>query len=243
MENEKLDKNSPIPLYFQLYAIILNDIKNGVFKPGDMLPTEQYMVDHFEVSRATVRQAVLDLARQGYVIREKSKGTFVKDPNATLSYKDKVTGFSAVSALHGRVELTSKVLEHKVIKATAFLCEPLGIEPGTEVFYLKRVRSIEGKPAVYTEDWMAYDFCKGIEEYDFMDKSLHTVLIEQYNKIPHHAVRTFDCCKAENEEQMQELKVSRNEPLLRFTSSVYDADNKPIEYCLAVIHGKYTVYE
>ena len=66
-----LEKNSPIPLYYQLYTILLNRIKMGELQPGDMLPTEVSLVEEYNVSRATVRQAILDLARNGYVVREK----------------------------------------------------------------------------------------------------------------------------------------------------------------------------
>ena len=116
---EKLDRNSPVPLYYQLYTILLNDIRNGVLKPGDMLPTEVSLMEKYNISRATARQAILDLVQKGYVVRKKSRGTFVKDSSASLSYLDKITGFAAVSSLHGRVELTSKVLAQEVIAAPA----------------------------------------------------------------------------------------------------------------------------
>ena len=238
-----LDRNSPVPLYYQLYSILLNDIREGNIRPGDRLPTENELMKQYDISRATVRTAILDLVHNGYAERQKSKGTFVVDPRANLSYENKVKGFSAVSRIHGRIELTSKVLEKRVLVAPDFLCEPLQIEPGSSVFYLKRVRSIENVPAVYTEDWVPYSFCEGIEKFDFMFESLHAVLERDYGKIPTRAVRTFECCHAENDEQLTELAVKKNHPLLRFISSVYDQDDKPLEFCKAVINGKYTVHE
>ena len=81
-----LDKNSPIPLYYQLYTLLLNRIKEGELRPGDMLPTEVSLVEEYRVSRATVRQAILDLARNGYVVRENSKGTFVREFSNNVGY-------------------------------------------------------------------------------------------------------------------------------------------------------------
>ena len=63
-----LDRNSPVPLYYQLYTILLKDINDGVFKPGDMLPTEVALMQQYSVSRATVRQAMQVLVQKGYVI-------------------------------------------------------------------------------------------------------------------------------------------------------------------------------
>ena len=238
-----LDRNSPVPLYYQLYTILVKEITDGTLKPGDMLPTEVALMSDYNVSRATVRQAMQDLVQKGYVIREKSKGTFVKDNTASLSYSNKVTGFSATSRIHERIELTSKVLEHRVIEAPTAVLSNLGLNEGDKVFYIKRVRSIEGKPSVYTEDWVRYDLCEGIETVDFIDKSLHKVLEEQFGVIPTQAVRTFDCCLARSAEQIVELKIKKNQPLLRFTSIVSDENDNPIEYCEAVINGKYTVHE
>ena len=238
-----LDRNSPVPLYYQLYTILLKDINDGVFKPGDMLPTEVALMQQYSVSRATVRQAMQVLVQKGYVTREKSKGTFVKDSTVNLSYENKVTGFSATTRLHERTELTSKVLEHKIVVVPPAIATKLGIPEESRVFYLKRVRSVEGKPSVYTEDWVRYDLCEGIENVDFMDKSLHKILEDLYGVIPAKAVRTFDCCLAQSEEQIVELKIKKNQPLLRFTSIVSAADDTPIELCEAVINGKYTVNE
>lgn len=239
---ETLDRNSPVPLYYQLYMILQEQIKEGQLKPGDMLPTEISLMEKYTVSRATVRQAVLDLVHKGYVVREKSKGTFVKDLRS-LTYQEKVKGFAAASPLHGRVELTNKVLAKEIITAPGFLCDTFNIEPGTKLFYLKRVRSIEQSPAVYTEDWVPYALCPGIEKIDFLTESLLNIMETRYNVVPAMAERTFECCHAETEEQMKELNVRKTSPLLHLTNIVYTADRTPMEYCLAVINGKYTVVE
>lgn len=238
-----IDKNSPVPLYYQLYTILLNDIRSGVLKPGDMLPTEVSLMEKYDLSRSTVRQAMSDLVHKGYVVREKSKGTFVKDISATLSYKDKVKGFGQFSRLDGRKELTSKVLEQRVVQVPSYICEYLKVEPGTKVFYLKRVRSVEGAPVVYAEDWVRYEKCKDIEHVDFSKNSLLDVLEDRFGIVAHHAVRTFECCTAESQEQVAELNLKKNQPLLHLTSQILDEKDNPLEVCLAVINGRYTAYE
>lgn len=238
-----IDKNSPVPLYYQLYNILLNDIRSGALKPGDMLPTEVSLMEKYDLSRSTVRQAIIDLVHKGYVVREKAKGTFVKDISATLSYKDKVKGFGQFSRLDGRKELTSKVLEQKVAAVPSYICEYLKLKPGEQVFYLKRVRSVEGAPVVYAEDWVRYEKCRDIEHVDFSKNSLLDVLEDKFGIVAHHAVRTFECCTAESPEQVMELNLKKNQPLLHLTSLILDETDNPIEVCLAVINGRYTAYE
>ena len=73
--------------------------------------------------------------------------------------------------------------------------------------------------------------------------TLLSVLEKNYNVTPLHAIRSFECCMADTEEQLTELKVRQNHPMLSFTSLVLNDKNEPIEYCNAIINGKYTVIE
>lgn len=238
-----LDKNSPVPLYYQLYLLLLNQIKTGELKPGDMLPTEISLVKEHNVSRATVRQAILDLAKNGYVVREKSKGTFVKDYSNNVRYKDRVRGFSAVSSQGRTIPLTSHVLDQKVIIPAKPIREALGLQEGEKAFYLKRIRYIRDEANTFVEGWIPYKLCSGIEDENFTNASLYDILEEKYNIIPHHAVRTFECSCATTEEQILKLEIKNNSPLLRCESRVYDSNNEPVEFYIALIKGKYTVQE
>lgn len=239
-----LDKNSPIPLYYQIYSTLLRQIEAGELKPGDMLPTETSLIVEYNVSRATVRQAILDLARNGYVVREKSKGTFVRDYTHTVGYADRLKGFSARSSQGGTIALSSKVLEKSVLIPPKNVREALRLEPEEKVFYLRRIRYIRGEASTYAEDWLPYKLCPGIEKEHFTDASLYEILDVKYHVIPHHAVRTFECSMASTEEQIRVLELDRNNAaILRCESWVYDQKDEPVEYYTALIKGKFTVQE
>ena len=62
--NQIIDKSTPIPMYFQLKQIILDRITAGELKPGDMIPTELEFIELFDVSRTTVRQAIIELVKE-----------------------------------------------------------------------------------------------------------------------------------------------------------------------------------
>lgn len=238
-----LDKSSPVPLYYQLYTSILADIRSGALKPGDMIAPETQLMEKYGVSRYTVRHALNDLAREGYLSRAKSKGTVVNDSSPTVGYRNRVKGFSALSNGNVHVELTSKVLAASVIEPPDYVKEALKLNDGAKVFYLKRVRSIQGKPNVYVEDWLDYRFIPGIETVDFSTNSLYDTLEQRYNISPCRAERTFECCFADNEEQLVELNIPKNKPLLRCTSCVYDRDDRLLEFYVAIVNGKYIVNE
>ena len=72
-----IDRNSPIPQYFQLQTWLIEQIEQGVFKPSDKIPTEEELVRITGLARATVRQAVQNLVNMGYLSRQRRLGTFV----------------------------------------------------------------------------------------------------------------------------------------------------------------------
>ena len=237
-----LDRNSPIPLYYQLYTILVGQIKSGEYKPGDMLPTEISIITEYNVSRATVRQAVLDLVRNGYVVREKSRGTFVKDYSNTVGYTGSAKYFSAYSSRGGQIPLNSVVLAKAVIDAPKPIQEILCLQPGEKVFYLKRLRYINGEVNTFVEDWLPYKYCEGIETHDFSNEaSLYKILEEIFHIVPNHTTRTFESSSATTNEEIQSLEIRKGNSLLRCEGFVSFGEDTPLEYYVALIKGKYTV--
>lgn len=75
----KINKNMPIPIYYQLKEFIKERIEKGDFKPGDRIPTEQELCEMFDISRTPVRQALTELTYEGILYRRPGRGTFVSD--------------------------------------------------------------------------------------------------------------------------------------------------------------------
>jgi len=77
MQDMIIDKNSPIPQYFQLQTWLIEQIEQSVFKPQDKIPTEEELVQMTGLARATIRQAIQNLVNMGYLARKRRLGTFV----------------------------------------------------------------------------------------------------------------------------------------------------------------------
>jgi GntR family transcriptional regulator len=73
----RLDRESFIPLYQQIKNWLLNKIEAEQLSRGDVIPSEAQFSEALRVSRATVRQAFYELRLEGYVVREKGRGTFI----------------------------------------------------------------------------------------------------------------------------------------------------------------------
>src|ERR1043166_5675925 len=72
-----ISRGSPVP--HQLRQLLQTQIERGTLRPGQQIPHERQYAAHLGISLAPVRQALLDLVRQGYLLRVRGKGTFVRD--------------------------------------------------------------------------------------------------------------------------------------------------------------------
>lgn len=82
-----IDRNSPVPSYFQLQTWLIEQIEQGVFKPNDKIPTEQELQKITGLARATIRQAIQNLVNLGYLERKKRAGTFVLNRDQKINRK------------------------------------------------------------------------------------------------------------------------------------------------------------
>jgi len=74
-----IDRNSPVPLYYQLKMLIKRKIEEGTLAVGARIPTERDLCRQYDISRAPVRQALAELVQEGYIYRQSGRGTFVKE--------------------------------------------------------------------------------------------------------------------------------------------------------------------
>ncbi len=94
MNNKSLNKLSTITLQEQLYQELLSKIKDGSFKSGEMITSELKLSEEYGVSRITVRNSIQQLVDEGYLVKRRGKGTFVKDKEYVLINDEKSAGFS-----------------------------------------------------------------------------------------------------------------------------------------------------
>src|SRR5213080_3444506 len=74
-----ISRGSPMPLHHQLRQMLQDQIERGTLRPGQQIPHERQYAEHLGISLVPVRQAMLELARLGYLVRVRGKGTFVRD--------------------------------------------------------------------------------------------------------------------------------------------------------------------
>jgi len=75
-----VDPGNPLPLYYQVYASLLQRIQGGEFPPGSFLPAERQLTEDYGVSRITIIKALNELSREHHIKRQQGRGTVVTHP-------------------------------------------------------------------------------------------------------------------------------------------------------------------
>ena len=137
-------RSKGIPLYYQVMRSLKEDILAGRFSPEERLPSEVELTEIFKVSRVVVRQSLQILEDEGLIVRLKGKGTFVPK-DATAEEVPVLSGYIE-DFLRVGLQIKAKVLQFSIVKATPDLASTFHASEGTELFYIKRLRMVEGRP-------------------------------------------------------------------------------------------------
>lgn len=141
----KLDKNSPIPLYYQIKEALQEMIDNSELSPGNPVPSERDLCERFAISRMTAGKAVTALVNEGILYRERGRGTFVAHPKSACT-SSHLAGFSDNIRAAGLASRT-KILLFEREEASRTIREALEIGSGEgTVFNILRLRFVEDEP-------------------------------------------------------------------------------------------------
>ena len=235
----KIDKNIPTPLYYQLIQFLKQQIESGLLKPGDIIPTEKKLCEECGISRSTVRQALLQLVNEGYLRREKSKGSYVTEPPLKLCFLEGLQGFSAEM---NRLDIPyyTKVLAKKIVMPSKKIAAKLEIDLDCAVFYVKRLRFVNKIPYLIDEHFIPYELCAGIEKMDLEKVSLYSTLENEYGLDLYRGWREFESILPVSKEEIELLNIFPSANLLYVESVVYNRNGKPMDYFELKVHGRFT---
>jgi len=235
MNQAKVDKSSPIPIYYQIKETLKEKIESGSMDPHERLPSERELEEEYGISRMTARRALTELESEGYAYREQGKGSFVAEPKLRQGLLQ-LTGFTE-DMKSRRMKPGARVLEKRLIESDEELAKKLSMGPGEKVFKLQRVRLAEGEPLAIETTRLQYSLCKGIEEYDFSERSLYSTLRSSFNIELSRAEQSVEASLA-NEFEADNLLVDQGAPMLRTERTTFIGDEKtPIEYANSTYRG------
>lgn len=228
-----LKQDAITPLYVQLMEELETSIRNGVYKPGDKIMTEAEMAREYGVSLITVRKAVGSLMEKGLVVRKQGKGTFVTKPKYSRNMK-KLQSFTEMCEQMG-VKPGARVLENRLIAADKKVADRLGIEPGSNVVYISRLRLADGEPVQVEKSYFPLKYAFLLEE-DLNDGSMFECLKEKAGAKVASSEKMIELCRATAEEAAL-MDVKKGDYLLFVKSTAYDENGEPMYAGIQLING------
>lgn len=198
------NENSKIPKYLKIRSAIRHVLDNGLIKENEMLPTENELCDIFKVSRMTVRQALEELVREGYLERQSGSGTFVKSLKLAGGSRP-IKSFSDEIALMGIVT-HHKLIKTDILRPSNEVVEKLHLGDQMKALRIKRVRFVDEAPISYQISYLPYPLCAQLLEQDLDQRPLYELLLENGNftfthgvenvqalEMPKHVASWLDC--------------------------------------------------
>lgn len=138
-----VDRESPTPLYEQIARPIEAAILSGALPAGAMIEDEVSMARRLDVARPTARRALQELANKGLITRRRGVGTRVTPPHVHRSMQLSSLNEDLVAA---GFTPSTRVLSYEVREATPQEAEELGVEAGTGILAISRLRLADDHP-------------------------------------------------------------------------------------------------
>ena len=224
-----ISKDSNAPLYMQLYAAIRERIQTGEYAPGQLIPAESELISNHGVSRITVRAAVDLLVQEGWVVRQRGRGTFVK--SAEPEERNCIVSFTDQTLASGHVPST-RLVDLDVRKAEEHGPQ-LPFPPGQDIVLIERVRLVDGRSAGLVRSYIPHKHVPGIAERHFKtegrEQSLLYVLEHTFGIVLDKGEETIQTyCVTADEAGL--LEIESGAPVLLKSCFIKNALGEPLLY-------------
>ena len=217
--------DSALPLYYRVREAIRERIEAGEWKPGDLIPPESKLLGAFGVSRATIRQALLELVREGLLVRKQGRGSFV----ATRKIAEPLPRLVSFSEEMGREGLvaSTRSIQVEVVQAHGRVASALRVPPTDTCIRLERVRCANGQPIVLLVSYLPTSL--GIDPDEDFSGSLYALLEGKYGIELGEALQVIEAGAADKYVASQ-LNIGEGEPILIIRRGLFTKDESPVEY-------------
>ncbi|UOQ95249.1 trehalose operon repressor [Halobacillus shinanisalinarum] len=147
--------------FIVIYNDLVKAIRQGEFKAGDTLPSENELTIRFETSRETIRKALNLLSQNGYIQKVRGKGSVILDHS---KFEFPVSGLTSFHELSNQLGQTVKTHVHELFLETANnqLRSRLNCSKDMKIWKISRSREIDGERIILDKDYILEDVVPGL---------------------------------------------------------------------------------
>ena len=234
-DSDQIDRKSYEPAYAQLANIIRRQIGEGIYRPGDQLPSEAKLCRRYGISPMTVRRSINLLADQGVVDTAQGRGTFVKPlelGTANFDLQELQDLFTDGSAAD------IKLLAARVVSADERAARKLEISEGDPTIYIRRLFTREDTPIFYHRAYLISDPTRPIVEAEMDVTSLRGLFTSADNTMLKRGQLTIEATMM-NEEEAKILQTPLPAAAFYLEHLFYDFENYPISWGWFIFRSNY----
>lgn len=220
------DAFGAVPRYHQVYLVLSQRLRDGLYPPEQPLPTEQDLLREFGVSRVTIRRALAEIEREGLIRRVRGSGTYPIDPSAKDSSRANISGLYENLAILGKTTRARLLrFERVATPSTLQSREPMF---GASALLIVRVRHMGKEPFSYLLSYLPEGSARHFRKDRLGNKPL-LITLEMAGITPAIAEQSLSA-RAADAEVAKALQVPVGSPLIYMKRLTRDRTGAPIEY-------------
>ncbi|MFJ7154485.1 GntR family transcriptional regulator [Streptomyces sp. NPDC101118] len=242
-----------VPRYVQIAEDIVQQIRAGVLKPGDLVPSESELVERYGVAGGTIRKAMVEVRASGLVETRHGKGSLVKarppvrhrssDRFRRSHRKEGRAAYLAESAQSG-AEAKVSVLFIGPMGASEEIAERLGVQAGEQVLARRRLYFRNGTPVETASSYLPWDVVKDIPELFAENPGGGGIYarLEEHGHVFEEFVETLTARPASKAEA-SELALSPGAPVVHLLRNAVTEDGRVVEVCDTLMAADQFIFE
>jgi GntR family transcriptional regulator len=200
---------------------------------GDAIPSERQLSADFGVSRLTVRAALDDLVREGYLVRRHGSGTFVSEPK--IAQELTMTSFTDDMRSRG-LSPASETLDLRTVSAGARLGRLLRVSPSEPVLVAERLRLADGESMAIETVHIRAAQVPGLTSQDLEERSFYELLRDRYGIVVVGGEQTIEPTVTD-EYESQALGIPLHSPAFRFERVTHSREGEIVEFVESIYRG------
>jgi len=212
----------PMPQYKRLFETLRKHIVEGIYKEGDLLPSENELCQIYGMTRPTVRQSLAVLAVEGYIKKHQGKGSIVHRPPKEIG----ILSVSGTTSAVGDRNLKTSIITKPVLQPwdDQFIFPLSDLEKESGCIYMERLRLLDGKPIFYDISYIPNINLPRFTTRQFENRSLFQVLRDHYQVEIKGGEQRIKAIPASGKVSRY-LKIKTGEPVLHLERKMVTSTN------------------
>ena len=217
------------PLYEQIEHLLYKKIKTREYFPGQKIPSERQLAEHYKISRNTVKRAINSLVKQGLLVRKLGKGTFVVsgiDQRFNISFENSNSMTDSLSS--SGISIANKQIKFFTNIDSKFLRQKLALKENESVYGVQRLKLHNGKPFALENSYVPGKYFPNFYKIDFNHIGLYDYMNSMGHELKYH--QTYQQLETLMSEEAKLLQISTNSFVFKSCYSTVDREDNIIEY-------------